>query len=254
MRTLRPLIAAAALAACLPASAALVTLGFEDISVFDVDAAEFSPAQILDFYADQGVVFNPVAYAVVALGSQGTANTINVPGGVAVMAIVAGQGVANVANGFDTGFSLSYSTISEAATVALFAGLDGQGSLLATLNLANLGTGATGGWENWATAAASFQGVAHSVVFGGTSLRVVFDNVTFSNLLPAGAPPPVVIPPIDPPPPLPPPLDPPPVVIPPIDPPVVTPPMSPIPEPSTYALMAVGLAAVGFATRRRRSR
>lgn len=254
MRTLRPLIAAAAFAACLPASAALVTLTFEDISVFDVDSAEFSPAQILDFYAGQGVAFNPFALAVVGIGSQGTANTTNVPGGVAVMAIFDGQGVANVANGFDSGFSLNYSTISEAATVALFSGLNGTGGLLATLNLANLGTGATGGWENWASAAASFQGVAHSVVFGGSSLRVVFDNVTFSNILPVDAPPPPPPPPIDPPPPPPPPIDPPPVVIPPIDPPVVTPPMSPIPEPSTYALMAVGLAAVGIATRRRRSR
>ncbi|MFZ4652601.1 MAG: MHFG family PEP-CTERM protein [Rubrivivax sp.] len=80
-------------------------------------------------------------------------------------------------------------------------------------------------------------------LLGGQSFTEVVDPVTPATIqsLPPGD--------IPPPPPPPPPPEPP-CCIPPPPPP---PPPPPIPEPSTYALMALGLAVVGLVTRRRRA-
>lgn len=73
----------------------------------------------------------------------------------------------------------------------------------------------------WIEAAFSFDGKARSVTFSGAALGFLVDNITLGALDPLK----------------------------PVDPGV-----PPIPEPSTYALMALGLAAVGFAARRRKTR
>lgn len=73
----------------------------------------------------------------------------------------------------------------------------------------------------WAEASFAFAGKAQSVTFSGSAFGFLVDNVTLGALDPLK----------------------------PVDPGV-----PPIPEPSTYALMALGLAAVGFAARRRKQR
>ena len=73
----------------------------------------------------------------------------------------------------------------------------------------------------WAEASFAFAGKAQSVTFSGSAFGFLVDNVTLGALDPLK----------------------------PVDPGV-----PPIPEPSTYALMVLGLAAVGFAARRRKQR
>lgn len=73
----------------------------------------------------------------------------------------------------------------------------------------------------WSEASFSFDGKATSVSFKGSAFGFLVDNVTLGALDPLK----------------------------PVDPGVPA-----IPEPSTYALMALGLAAVGFAARRRQHR
>lgn len=98
----------------------------------------------------------------------------------------------------------------------MYDGLDGTGTLLASLNLPVTRT--ESGFDTCGvfycemlTAGISFSGTAQSVVFSGVANRIAFDNVTFGNAIPGTS----------------------------------------VPEPSTWLLMASGLAAIGLKTRRR---
>lgn len=75
--------------------------------------------------------------------------------------------------------------------------------------------------------------------------------VTPPPVTPPPLTPPVGPPPVTPPPVGPPPVEPPPVNPPPVEPPPVIPPPNPIPEPSTYGLVAAGLAVLAWSARRR---
>lgn len=80
----------------------------------------------------------------------------------------------NVATGFkDAGFSFAY--YGGGPTVAVYSGLDGTGSLLASQTLASSLCGLSFCWTNYDF---DFSGTAESVVFGGTG---VFDNITFDK-------------------------------------------------------------------------
>lgn len=104
----------------------------------------------------------------VAFFLQGTADTMNVPGG------------------FDTGFSFYYSNTAFDGSVSVFDGLNGTGSVLATLDLPALG--ACGG-ENtyciWEPVGVSFSGLAKSVNFAGSANFIGFDNITLGAATPA---------------------------------------------------------------------
>jgi hypothetical protein len=125
----------------------------------------------------------------------------------------------NVAAGFDTGFSFTYSDpFSPGTTVSIFSGLDGTGTLLANLSLPLTASGTCNtaisqgaDYCPFAAASLTFSGIARSVVFGGSVNAQVFDDFTFGSATVGGA----------------------------------------VPEPAGWAMMILGMGAVGFAMRRR---
>jgi hypothetical protein len=119
----------------------------------------------------------------------------------------------NVAAGFDTGFSFYYTAPYYGGSVSVYDGLNGTGTLLATLDLgltASTCSGAYGAtYCPFVASGIAFAGVAKSVSFAGTANYIVFDDVTFGSITPG------------------------------------------VPEPTTYALFGLGLAGLAYARRRR---
>jgi hypothetical protein len=93
----------------------------------------------------------------------------------------------NVAAGFSDGFATYYTSTDSAGSISIWSGLNGTGSILATLNLIGLGTDNTPNalYDRWALVGAAFVGEAHSVTFTGTANFIGFDNVTFGSAIPA---------------------------------------------------------------------
>jgi len=218
MRFLKTALAAVAFAAIVaPASAAIITLDFEGAG---------DQAALLDFYnggtdsqgnsgTNYGIEFGPNALSIIDADAGGTGNFGNEPTPDTILFFLSGSAVLNYAPGFDTGFSFFYTSTSFDGTVSVYDGLNATGNLLGTIDLPALGTGPgdpSGSFSNWAAAGLAFAGVAKSIDFGGTVNQIGYDNVTFGSAVPVPT----------------------------------------IPEPSTYALMALGLAGIGFVARRRR--
>ena len=215
MRFLKSALAAAAFAAALPASAAVIVLDFEGVG-------DLNP--VGNFYnggggVNYGVEFSNDTLAVVDGDDGGSGNFANEPSSNTIMFFLnANNAVLNYAAGFTTGFSFFY-TSSTAATVNVYDGLNATGNLLGSLDLTaqhtdNCVGDPSGTFCNWTAVGVAFGGTAMSIDFGGTANQTGFDNITFGSNVP-GVP--------------------------------------AIPEPSTYALMALGLAGVGFAARRRKA-
>jgi hypothetical protein len=163
-----------------------------------------------------GIQFSNDTLAVVDADDGGSGNFANEPSSNTIMFFLnANNAVLNFAAGFTTGFSFFY-TSSTAATVNVYDGLDGTGNLLGSLNL-------TAQFNQNCSGDPSGQfcnWTAVGVAFAGTAKSIDFGgtaNQTGFDDITFGS---------------------------------VTP---GVPEPSTYALMALGLAGVGFLSRRRRA-
>jgi len=111
--------------------------------------------------------------------------------------------------GFTTGFSFNYVSVSD---VAVWSGVDGTGSLLATINLSP-DSGSCPGYSAafcpFSPIGVAFSGTGKSIEFAGVANEIVFDDVTFGSVTPG------------------------------------------VPEPATWAMMMLGLAGLGLAGRRR---
>ena len=122
----------------------------------------------------------------------------------------------NSSLGFTTGFSFYYSAVNNPGSFDVWSGLNGTGSLLASLSLptTTTGPGCFGtGFCPYRAAGVAFAGTAYSVTFGGVADQIAFDDVTFGSDVPG----------------------------------TVT------PEPASMALLATGLVGIGGIVRRRRN-
>jgi len=146
--------------------------------------------QILDYYnggagGNYGISFGADSLALIESGSGGTGNQTNSPSGVTVAYFLSGPGdVMNVAAGFDTGFSFYYADqVGFTGSVSVYSGLDGTGSLLASLSLPST----PNPYNEWVPIGVSFDGMAQSVVFSGAANYIAFDNITLGAAMPGGA-------------------------------------------------------------------
>ena len=222
MNLFKNALAAASLAAMMaPALAACpIVLDFEGIG---------DQSNINNFYnggtdstghsgVNYGVSFAGDARGIIDSDSGGSGSFANEPSSKTVLFFLGDTAILNFAAGFDTGFSFFYSS-NGGAVVDVYSGVNKTGTKLASLNLAsNFDNGGcvgdpTGAYCHWDAIGVSFAGIAKSIDFGGTANFVAFDNVTFGSATPVPG----------------------------------------IPEPSTYAMLALGLAGVGFVARRRKT-
>lgn len=216
MNLFKSAIAAASLAVLMaPAMAANpIVLDFEGIP---------DETAVGDYYnggggTNYGVHFSQATLALVDSDAGGSGNFANEPSPNTIMFFTAANNaVLTFAAGFDTGFSFFY-TSATSAPVTVWSGLNGDGTLLGTINLTaqynqNCTGDPTGQFCHWDAIGVAFSGVAHSINFGGTANETGYDNITFGSATPVAS----------------------------------------VPEPSTYALMALGLAGIGFVARRRKA-
>lgn len=204
-------IAALAAAAIAPAAHAQTVLTFEGVA---------NNSQVGNFY-NGGAGGNLGIQFVNALGlvdsdAGGSGNFANEPSANTIIFFTSGTAsTMNIAAGFTTGFSFFY-TSSTAASVTVYSGLNGTGTLLASIPLlAQYNVGCTGDpsgdFCNFTPVGVSFAGTAMSANFNGTAGQTGFDNITIGSAQAGGA----------------------------------------VPEPATWAMMLIGFGAVGYAMRRR---
>ncbi len=200
------------------ANAAVVVLTFEGVG---------NTASINDFYnggtdsagnsgTNYGINFTSQSLGLIDADAGGTGNFANEPSASTIVFFLSGGAATmNVAAGFDTGFSFFYSAFQD-ASVTVYSGLNGTGSVLATLSLlTNFNNGGCVGDPNgqachWDAVGVSFAGIAHSVDFGGVANNAGFDNITLGSARPG------------------------------------------VPEPASWAMLIAGFGLVGAAARRRR--
>ena len=139
-----------------------------------------------------GISFNN-ALAAIDSDAGGSGNWGGEPSGeTAIVFLSGGAATMNVPTGFSTGFSFFYSAINVPGAVTVYDGLNGTGSVLATLNLPitpyNGAPDPTGAYSPFVPFGVAFAGTAKSVDFGGTANQIVFDDVTLNSATPGNVP------------------------------------------------------------------
>lgn len=217
------------LAAAAPASAAVVSLNFEDINATYPSGF----AQVLEFYnggmssdgttgTNYGISFGSNALAICLNSTTVTCSNTS-RGGLGdpdsqrggLFFLDGAETFLNYSAGFDTGFSFNY-VGQFAGSVGVYDGLNGTGNLLGTVVLTPNGTNcpdySSFGFCPFGPAGITFAGIGRSISFGGVANQIVFDDVTFGSAVPGNV----------------------------------------VPEPSVWALLVIGFGSIGAAMRRRR--
>lgn len=185
MSLIRPLFAAAALAAALPA---LAVTPVTTTLTFDEDAVDsaFFVQSVGSFYEGAGAVFDGAAFALRndALGpyfsnAPSALGVLAFDGSVATTVINAAAGKA-----FVDLLSFHFSATADAPlAVSIFAGADGTGQRLARLGLFenNADSGCSGSaYCAWQKVSIGFAGQAQSIVFSTAGGEIAYDNITIS--------------------------------------------------------------------------
>jgi len=211
MNNIKVALCAAAVLGGTAANAGPVTLTFEGVG---------DEVSVNNFYnggtdgagnsgANYGIGFSTNSLGIIDSSAGGTGNTGNDPSGKTVLFFLSGGAATmNVAAGFDTGFSFFYAA-GQAGSVTVYDGLNGTGNVLATLAL----TTTSNVYYDWSAIGVGFNGIAHSVDFGGAANFIAFDNITLGAATPGNGA---------------------------------------VPEPASWALMLGGFGLVGGAMRNRR--
>lgn len=164
-----------------PASAQ-VTLTFEGVG---------DEASVNDFYnggtdsaghsgTNYGINFSSNSLGLIDSSAGGSGNTGNDPSGVTnLFFLEGGAATMNVAAGFDTGFSFYYAA-NVAGSITVYDGLNASGNILATLLLPTT----PNAYYEWFPIGVAFDGIAHSVDFGGAANFITFDNITLGATVP----------------------------------------------------------------------
>jgi hypothetical protein len=163
-----------------------------------------------------GIVFTSNGLSIISSDSGGSGNFNDAPSDTILFFLSGGAATMDVAGGFTTGFSFYYSAVNNPGTINVWSGLDDTGTLLATLALPVTPSG--GGTCDttfcpWFPIGVSFAGTAMSVDFGGTENQIGFDNITLGASSPGGS----------------------------------------APEPSSFAMLGLGMAGLGWLARRRKA-
>ena len=176
--------------------------------------ADLSP--VGNFYAGVGVTFSPATLALIDADAGGSGNFANEPSASTVMFFLdASNAILTYAAGFTTGFSFFYSS-STAATVTVYDGLNGTGNVLGSLGLTAQGFDNCSGDPTGQFCNWTAVGVAFSGIAKSIDFGGTANQTGFDDIT-FGS---------------------------------VTP---GVPEPSTYAMLALGLAGIGFVARRRKA-
>lgn len=138
-----------------------------------------------------GITFGSDSLALISGEFGGSGNFSGAPSMPTVLFFLTGPGdIMDVPAGFTTGFSFFYSAINLPGVVNVYSGLDGTGTLLASLNLPTTpsepGTPGCpyGAFCPWFPIGVSFSGTAMSVDFTGTANQIGFDNITLGSKTP----------------------------------------------------------------------
>ncbi len=141
-----------------------------------------------------GIVFSTNSLALIEDEVTGTTgNFANEPSASTVLFFSSGGAdTMNVAAGFTTGFSFFYSADFSPGSVKVYDGLNATGNVLATLILPANPAGTCivdpgSSFCNWTPIGVSFVGTAMSVDFGGTAAQIGFDNVTLGSQIPTSS-------------------------------------------------------------------
>ena len=183
--------ALATMLACAPAARALAdvhVLTFEGLSDEQGVGEYYNGGTSADGVGpgpNYGISFGSDSLSIISTTAGGTGNFTNAPSGDTVLFFLSGPGdVMNVHAGFDTGFSFYYADqVGFTGSVSVYSGLDGTGSLLASLELPSTPSP----YNVWVPIGVAFAGTAESVIFSGSANYIGFDNITLGSAT-AGAP------------------------------------------------------------------
>ncbi len=141
-----------------------------------------------------GVTFTDNALTICLNGSGGVDCSNTSKGGgpgsqtAALFWLSGSQTFMDVAAGFTTGFSFNYTDpFVSGSSVSVYSGLDGTGTLLATIPLATTPSGCPGydgQYCPFVPIGVTFAGTAESVSFAGTANFVVYDDITLGSSVP----------------------------------------------------------------------
>ena len=140
--------------------------------------------------SNYGITFTSDSLAIISGCCGGSGNFSGSPSMPTVLFFLTGAGdIMNVPAGFDTGFSFYYSAVVYPGVVTVYDGLNGTGSVLATLNLPVTPSGGApectyGSYCPWFPIGVTFSGTAYSVNFSGTANYIGFDQVTLGSEIP----------------------------------------------------------------------